>query len=89
MQQPRTLGNQGSDKSAQGQMGLFQFIPRLILQHMSQTQVYLVGVIQELQGNDNYHKRYSPQQESAVAWFIKWHRIQFQSNLPHPLAAGR
>lgn len=57
MQQPRTLGNQGGNKSAQGQMGLFRFIPRLILQHMSQTQVYLVGVIQELQGNGNYHNR--------------------------------
>lgn len=54
MQQPRTLGNQGSNKSTQGQKGLFRFIPGLIPPHMSQTQVYLVGMIQELQGNGTY-----------------------------------
>lgn len=54
MQQARTLGNQGSNKSTQGQMGLFRFIPRLIRPHMSQTQIYLVGMSQELQRNGSY-----------------------------------
>lgn len=53
---------------------------------MSQTQVYLVDELHELQGTGAID---TPWQENAVAWFIKWHRVQFQSNLPHPLAAGR
>lgn len=87
-QQPRTLGNQGSNKSIQGHKGLFRFIPGLILSHMSQTQVYLVDELHELQRTGAIAID-TPWQENAVAWFIKWHRVQFQSDLPHPLAAGR
>ena len=49
MRQPRMPGNQGSNKPTQGQLGLSRSIPRLRLPHMSQTQVYLEGVLQGLQ----------------------------------------
>lgn len=88
MQQPRTLDDQGSNKSAQGPKGLFRFLPRLILLHRSQTQVHLIGEIQELRRNTSCRDWYSLARICCCR-FIKWHWVQFQSNLPRPLAAGR
>ena len=69
VRQPRTLGNQGSNKPAQGQLGLFRSVPRLACRpchrHESTWRVCCKGF------RDAAIATAAPQQGSAAAWLSK------------------